>query len=199
MKIMLFAAALLASSIGFAAAPVSVNQRQLVMPEVHLARAINPAIQHSAIAFLQAYSLHDGEELLQVIADDCIFLFPIGASDTYVGVTLDLVREAWDISRDGVENHGHMTGAWLFPTADPNTLFVSYTYNVEDSLDGTSTSQSQHLAELEFRDSQVVRFRELTGRLFPALQVAIARITLKDKIAPTKRHRPSGAQRGVAD
>jgi hypothetical protein len=76
------------------------------------------------------------------------------------------------------------TDAWLFPTADPNTLFVSYTYSVENSLDRTSTSQGQHLAIVEFRDSQVVRFRELTGRLPPGLQVAIARITLDDQESP---------------
>jgi hypothetical protein len=174
----------LASSTGFAAAPASVSQRLPVMSEVHLAQPIDPKVQRFAMDFLRAYLVHDGEELLQLTADVCIFLFPIGASDTYVGVTPDLVRTAWDTSTGGLGNHGQGTDAWLFPTADPNSLFVSYTYSAEDSLDRTSTSQPSHLAVLEFRDSQVVRFRELTGRLPPALQVAIARIAHDDRESP---------------
>ena len=61
MKIMLTTAALRASSIGFAAAPVSSNQRLLVMPEVHLAQTVNPKIQHYAMDFLQAYLVPDGK------------------------------------------------------------------------------------------------------------------------------------------
>jgi len=180
-------AALLLPSIEGAAAPLAANRPLRLTPEVHVAQADSASPQRSGIEFLQAYLAQDEQALTRLITDDCIFLFAVSASDTYIGVTPDVVTATWDHSTGGLLKRGQITDAWLFPTGDPNTLFLSYRERAENSVDGTPSGPREHLAILELRDTKVVRFRELTGRLPQGLEGAIRPFQLGDRQAHSRQ------------
>jgi hypothetical protein len=119
--------------------------------------------EHAFTAYVVACSSQDGRDLSVAMTDDATVEYASqtpGAYLTVDGSSLFAEADSAMAHRGGTR---HISNVWIFPTNEPNTVFVQYEADRNPaSLDGVRR-QSQ-LVMLEMRGDRIARMRSFGPR-----------------------------------
>jgi hypothetical protein len=134
--------------------------------------------------YLAACSSGDDEAIARNVTSDAVVEYALEEPGTYLTV------EAAELSAKrtgGAEQIGpavRISALWIFPTNEPNTVFIRYTTSSGVRSPG-ELPDSEHLAVLEMRGDRIVKLRNFSADAgtLPTLDASVvARATASSRV-----------------
>jgi len=113
--------------------------------------------------YLAACAAGDDEAIARTVTSDAMVEYALGEPGTYRAVEaaeLSANRSA-DAEPTGTERR--ISKLWIFPTNDPNVVFVHYTIG-SDVRSPAQVPDVEHLAMIEMRADRIFKMRNFTAR-----------------------------------
>jgi hypothetical protein len=109
---------------------------------------------HALRDYVLACSVRDGQAIGQTVTSDAVFEYVLEEPGTYLTIDATSLRAHCVGAERTGESPLNVSNLRIFPTGDPNSVFVSYT---------TSTAgDSEHLALIELRGDRIAKLRDFT-------------------------------------
>ena len=135
-----------------AAEPVGAN------PQAAASANLIERADHALRDYVAASSSGDDEAMARVVTSDAVVEYALDEPGTYLAVEAAALSANRSGSADRTRPGARISNLWIFPTPDPNTVFVHYT----TGADGRSPAEfpdSEHLALLEMRGDRIAKIR----------------------------------------
>ena len=143
---------------GFAAEPVHVPATPQAAASANLIARTDRALR----AYLSACSAGDDEAIARTVTNDAMVEYALGEPGTYRAVEAAELSTDRSVDAKPTGTEPRISKLWIFPTNDPNVVFVHYTIG-SDVRSPAQVPDSEHLAMIEMRGDQIFKMRNFTA------------------------------------
>jgi hypothetical protein len=139
---------------GFAAESVHVPATPQAAASANLIARADRALRD----YVAACSTGDDEAVAHIVTSDAMVEYALEEPGTYLAVEATALRANRSGNTEQTRSGAHISNLWIFPTPDPNTVFVHYTIG-SDVRSPAELPESEHLALLEMRGNRIRKIR----------------------------------------
>src|SRR5712664_2158285 len=129
---------------GFAAEPTQVPASPQAATSANLIARADRALRD----YVAACSTDDDEVIARIVTSDAMVEYALEEPGTYLAVEAAALSAKRSGNAKQTRPGAHISNLWIFPTPDPNTVFVHYTTS-SDVLSPAERPDSEHLSLLE--------------------------------------------------
>jgi hypothetical protein len=109
--------------------------------------------------YLLACAVHDGQAIGKAVTSDAVFEYVLEEPGSYLTVDATSLHAHCAVEEQTAKSPLQISNLRVFPTADSNAVFVSYTTAAADS------PPSEHLALIELSGERIAKLRDFTTKL----------------------------------
>jgi ketosteroid isomerase-like protein len=124
--------------------------------------ALISKVDHALHDYLLASSRHDAQAIANSVTGDAVFEYALEEPGSYLTVDATSLRAHWSNDTNTQHSSTNVSNLWIFPTGDPNAVFVRYTTSTA-AESGTDAARSEHLALVEMRGDRIAKLRDFTS------------------------------------
>ena len=126
--------------------------------------AVISKVDHALRDYLLASSRHDAQAIGNSVTSDAVFEYALAEPGSYLTVDATSLRAHWANDTNTQRPSTNVSNLWIFPTGDPNVVFVRYTTSTaaEPGADADA-ERSEHLALVEMRGDRIAKLRDFTS------------------------------------
>jgi hypothetical protein len=125
--------------------------------------------KHALVDYVSACSARDHAGVERAVTTDAVFEYALDGSAYLAVDAATLVGDCW-ATVPTLDQGERVSTLWIFPTNDPNAVFVHYYTSAAGSK--STTTSNEHLALVEMRGDRILRMHDFTAA--PPAMVASA-------------------------
>ena len=124
--------------------------------------------------YVAACSTGDIEAFAHIVTSDAVVEYALEEPGTYVAVEAAALSAKRSDNSKLTGTEAHISNLWLYPTNDPNVVFVHYTTR-SDVRPPAQLPDTEHLALIEMRGDRIFKMRNLgaNARTLSTLEASV--------------------------
>ena len=157
-SISILAAAVALTMAAQSACAADVQAKVPSTPDAVRAADLIARAERALIAYVSSCSTRDHVGVEHSLTSDAVFEYALDDSSSYLAAHADsLIGDCWS-AVPALASGERIQTLWIFPTAEPNTVFVHYSTSAPG---GKGTSE--HLAFVEMRGARIAKLHDVTS------------------------------------